>query len=526
MDLIGQSIGRYHIVEQIGEGGMASVFKAYDTRLEREVAIKVIRKGAFPPDSLDRLLQRFELEAKAMARLSHNNIIKIHDYGEYEGSPYLIMEYIPAGTLKQRMGQPIPWQEAIKIIIPIAQALAYAHKHEVIHRDIKPANILMNLQNQPMLTDFGIAKMLEGEDGHTLTGTGVGIGTPEYMAPEQGLGKRDIDGRADIYSLGIVFYELITGRKPYTADTPLAVVIKQINASLPNPKKFVPNLPTAVEKVIYKVLAKDPDNRYQNADEFIQALENINTVKSAQTKRKSDTESETIDDLFGPTPPPKNLRTFLQSLNPIVKWILLGLLCIIAVAGGYLLIQRDRNNEVIAPATTQPINIQATVTSVEANRTMNSFPINVTIIEDPNDVITVGYLADVDLKNFILDFVIENSDNNPWSYVIGFRVSDFNNAYYLSINSDETWNLRINNAGVWSTIAQGNLENLDTNMNGSNDIHLTITDEIGYFYLNGQYIDSLDVSENFASGEIQISSANEILDRITRFKNLIIWDLP
>ncbi len=233
-NLRGQTIDRYHILEQIGEGGMAVVYKAYDTRLEREVAIKIIRKEAFPPEALDRIFKRFEREAKALARLAHPNIVKVHDYGEYEGSPYLVMEYQPGGTLKSMLGKPHPWNVVSKLMIPVANAFGYAHDKGILHRDVKPSNILITENSEPMLTDFGIAKLLEMSDGQTLTGTGLGVGTPEYMAPEQGLGK-EVDARADVYSLGVVLYELVTGRKPYTADTPMAVIIKHMTDPLPRP---------------------------------------------------------------------------------------------------------------------------------------------------------------------------------------------------------------------------------------------------------------------------------------------------
>ncbi|MGB9724679.1 MAG: serine/threonine-protein kinase, partial [Chloroflexia bacterium] len=244
---IGQSVGRYHIVEQLGEGGMATVYKAYDTRLEREVALKVIRRGAFPPEQLERILRRFEREAKALARLTHPNIVGLIDYGEYEGSPYLVMEYLPGGTLKKlleaRAGRPLPWEEAVRLLLPIARALHFAHRQGFIHRDVKPSNILITESGEPMLSDFGIAKLLETEET-TLTGTGVGVGTPEYMAPEQGLGRK-VDARADVYALGVVLYELVTGRKPYTADTPMAVVFKHLSDPLPRPRAYVPELPEA-----------------------------------------------------------------------------------------------------------------------------------------------------------------------------------------------------------------------------------------------------------------------------------------
>lgn len=271
---IGTSIGRYHILEQLGRGGMATVYKAYDTRLEREVAIKVIRRNAFSPDILERVLKRFDREAKSLARLTHPNIVSIIDYGEYENSPYLVMPYLPGGTVKQFLGKPINYEKVVELLLPIADALRYSHQKGIVHRDVKPANILITEGGQPMLTDFGIARLLENEDAQTLTGTGVGVGTPEYMSPEQGIGK-EVDGRSDIYSLGVVLYELVTGHKPYTADTPMAIVLKQATESLPSPRKFVPELPEKVERVLFKALAKKPEDRYPDMATFAAALESL-----------------------------------------------------------------------------------------------------------------------------------------------------------------------------------------------------------------------------------------------------------
>ena len=276
MSLIGQDIGRYHIVEQLGQGGMATVYKAYDTRLERDVAIKVIRIGAITPDMLPELLKRFEREAKSLAKMKHRDIVNIHDYGEYEGAPYLVMEYLPGGTLKEQTGRPIPYQNAAKLLLPIARALDYAHKRGVLHRDVKPANILITEDGDPLLSDFGIAKMLESGQETQLTGTGVGIGTPEYMAPEQWTGKVLL--QTDVYALGIVLYELVTGRKPFTADTPAAILLKQVNDPLPRPKVFVPELPDEVEMVLFKALAKHPEDRYPVMGEFAKALSLISQM--------------------------------------------------------------------------------------------------------------------------------------------------------------------------------------------------------------------------------------------------------
>ena len=271
--LIGQSIGRYEILEQLGEGGMATVYKARDTRLERFVAIKVIRTDQFAPNMLDEMLKRFEREAKALAMLSHPYIVPVHDYGEYEGAPYLVMQYIPCGTLKDRPAGTMAWQQSVHTLLPIAQALAYAHEHNVIHRDIKPGNILLTEKGLPLLSDFGIAKILEGSSTTTLTGAGLSIGTPEYMAPEQWTGQSS--PQSDIYSLGVVLYELVTGHKPYTADTPVGIMLKQVHDPLPMPRQFVPDLPEELENILLTALARQPEERPHSMGEFTAALETL-----------------------------------------------------------------------------------------------------------------------------------------------------------------------------------------------------------------------------------------------------------
>lgn len=269
-DLTGKSLGRYHLLTALGEGGMAVVYKAFDTRLEREVAVKVIRTEMFGTAILDRILKRFEREAKALARLSHPNIVRILDTGEDQDVPYLVMEYIEAGSLKHRLGKPLPLAECIQVVLPVSHALHYAHQRGIVHRDVKPSNILINAQGQPLLSDFGIAQILEGEDLTSLTGTGLGVGTPEYMAPEQWTGKSGT--ASDQYALGIVLYEMVTGRKPYQADTPAAILLKQATAPLPRPTQFVPDLPLAAEHLLIKTLSLDPANRYADLGVLADAL--------------------------------------------------------------------------------------------------------------------------------------------------------------------------------------------------------------------------------------------------------------
>jgi len=306
----GTKIGRYQITGPIGRGGMAEVYTARDTRLDTDVAIKFIRTDRFPPDIIRGVVKRFQNEAKKMAQLSHPNIVKVTDYGKYEGTPYLVMDYLPGGTFKQYLGKPVPYQQAAGLLLPIANALAYAHARGVIHRDVKPANILISDIDQPMLSDFGVAKMVDSEGAQGLTATGAAIGTPEYMAPEQAVGK-EIDHRVDIYSLGVILYELINGRRPYSAETPMQVIIKQSTEALPPASQFVKGLPREVEQVLIKALDKEPKQRFSGMGAFAQELENLSTnakpsVKTPKVKTKQRIRA---------TPRQKNGRKKLVSLT-------------------------------------------------------------------------------------------------------------------------------------------------------------------------------------------------------------------
>lgn len=268
-DIIGKNFGRYKILEPLGEGGMAAVYKGYDDRLHREVAVKIIK---VPQVGENRFLTRFEREAEALAQLSHPNIVDIYDYGEERGLPYLVMEHLSGGTLKQKLGKPMNLQDAAAVVLPIAKALAYAHSQGILHRDVKPSNILVRQNGDPVLTDFGIASRIESQ--HTLTGTGLGIGTPEYMSPEQGLGKK-LDGRTDLYSLGVVLYELVTGKKPFEGATPGEIAIKQNTETAMRPSKILADLDDMTDRIILKALERNPDHRYADMQAFVEVLEGL-----------------------------------------------------------------------------------------------------------------------------------------------------------------------------------------------------------------------------------------------------------
>jgi serine/threonine-protein kinase len=382
--LLGQNFGRYKILEVLGEGGMATVYKAYDTRLEREVAIKVIRREAFPPEEMDMLLKRFEREAKMLGRLSHPNIVGVIDYGEHEGSPYLVMVYIPGGTLKQRLGQPMPWREAVRILLPIAYALKYVHEHNIINRDVKPSNILMTEAGQPMMSDFGLVKLFgekAAEGGGTnLTSSGSGIGTPDYMSPEQWTGEATT--LSDLYSLGVVLYEMITGRRPYTADTPAGILLKQATESLPLPNTYVPDLPPNVESVLLKVLAKEPSNRYPDVHTFANELENLlagREVAASTINTKRLREQMIGEPAKTPKPPlagsPTD-KTVIVDKKPFpVLWVGIGALVLLVVVGGLLFVS---TSNVFAPAATAtqspPPSVTATNVPSTATLELTSSP--------------------------------------------------------------------------------------------------------------------------------------------------------
>lgn len=281
-DVFGKRLGQYILLEQLGEGGMAKVYNALDSRAERNVAIKVILPSK---RSSQVFLQQFEQEAKSLANLMHSNIVKVLNYGVEDGQPYLVMEFVPGGTLKDAMQRPIAWQTAAAILAPIARALEYVHRQQIIHQDVKPSNILLDDDFHPMLSDFGIVKMLGSKDENsTPSAIGVGVGTPDYMPPEQGMGK-DVDFRADIYSLGLVYYEMVTGKKPFAADTPMAAVIKHITDELPLPSSIDKKIPRFVESAMLRAIQKDPEDRYLDMGDFADVLELLALGKDAPAKK-------------------------------------------------------------------------------------------------------------------------------------------------------------------------------------------------------------------------------------------------
>jgi serine/threonine protein kinase len=278
--LVGKSLGQFRIVERIGAGGMATVFKAYQPTLDRYVAVKVL-PAYHARDPV--FLKRFTQEARSVAKLQHANIVPIHEFGEQDNITYIVMEYVEGGTLKDRLKQrPLAVPEAVDFVIQAAEGLGCAHGHGIIHRDVKPANMLLRKDGHLLLSDFGIAKILEGTTN--LTRVGTGIGTPQYMSPEQGTGQ-PVDRRSDIYSLGIVLYHALTGRVPFTADSPLSITVKHLNDPLPVENLRTVGVPQPLEQVLLKMTAKAPADRYQTTDALIEALTRAMTASQLTLPR-------------------------------------------------------------------------------------------------------------------------------------------------------------------------------------------------------------------------------------------------
>src|SRR6266699_3623894 len=243
--LVGKSLGQFRIVEHIGSGGMATVFKAYQPTLDRYVAVKVL-PAFHARDPI--FVKRFVQEARSVAKLQHANIVPIHEFGEQDNITYIVMEYVDGGTLKDRLKQrPVTVPEAVDFVIQAAEGLGCAHGHGIVHRDVKPANMLVRKDGHLLLSDFGIAKILEGTTN--LTRAGTGIGTPQYMSPEQGTGQ-PVDRRSDIYSLGIVLFHCLTGHVPFTADSPLSTTLKHMNEPLPVDKLVAEGVPAPIIQVV------------------------------------------------------------------------------------------------------------------------------------------------------------------------------------------------------------------------------------------------------------------------------------
>jgi tRNA A-37 threonylcarbamoyl transferase component Bud32/cytochrome c-type biogenesis protein CcmH/NrfG len=370
---IGENVGPYRIIAQLGQGGMATVYKAYHASLDRYVAIKVMH-AAFKEDPT--FLGRFQREARVLAKLEHPNIVPVYDFADHQGQPYLVMKYVEGDTLKARMADgSLSTDEILKVVDAVGAGLAYAHKQGVLHRDIKPSNVIITPDGQYYLSDFGLARIATA--GESTLSQDTMLGTPNYISPEQAKGVSDLDGRTDIYSFGVLLYEMIVGRVPYSGDTPFAVIHDHIYTPLPLPSAVNPNVPEPVERVLLKALAKERDDRFADASALVaafhQALEEAGTAPqpapvapaaprsaSSTATRRAPTAAATVvapPVAAKPASPPAQKKSGFPW-----AWLVVGGIVLVALALGAVLIGgrilRTRNaratSTALAAITVQP----------------------------------------------------------------------------------------------------------------------------------------------------------------------------
>jgi eukaryotic-like serine/threonine-protein kinase len=322
--------GRYKLEAKLGSGGMSTVYLANDGTLDRAVAVKVMhREMSEQPDQLE----RFRQEARAVAKLSHPNVVAVIDAGEDGGHPYIVFEYVEGETLKQRIARvgALDTQEALAYAIEIARGLTVAHARNMVHRDIKPQNVLIDAEGRAKLTDFGISRQLE-QDG--MTATGRVLGTTDYVAPEQAMGH-PVDIRSDIYSLGVVLYEMLIGQVPFHADSQVGVAMKHVNEELPDVQQRRPELSAAAALVVERATAKDPAERYQEVGEMI---DDLSTALEVEAARAGSTSGEATSVLDAVPPPERKLsgrrRWSSAAIALLVLAIAAVLVLVLFISGG------------------------------------------------------------------------------------------------------------------------------------------------------------------------------------------------
>lgn len=426
-----EQIGRYEIKSELGRGGMATVYRGYDPRFEREVAIKVLPPEMLHADPQFRV--RFEREAKIIAQLEHNSIVPVYDVGEDNDQPYFVMRYMGGGSLSERIKKNIiSVEEATRILDHIAPGLDEAHSKGIIHRDLKPGNILFDNKNMPSISDFGIAKM-GGPETLKMTGSGI-IGTPAYMAPEQASGKT-LDGRADIYALGVMLYEMLTGKQPYEADTPLGIAVKHVTEPVPHILDANPALPHWVEKIISTAMAKDRDERFSTAVEMTETIKAfIHGEQPLLPKDKSSNNATVKISPFNKTMTDRDIKNE-KRFNPLAA--ILPIVLIVMIGGGIFLSSRNsvpfgseapsETPLVQPPTTTSTTVIEATETSTLAAATATSTQPPPTVTDTPAAA-KLPVLGGADKIAFLRnnDIWIMNVDGNDLTSITNDGSKKFN----------------------------------------------------------------------------------------------------
>jgi eukaryotic-like serine/threonine-protein kinase len=332
--VVGELIaGRYELEKLVGSGGMSNVFRAHDRLLERTVALKILHEQYTRDDDY---VERFRREARAVAQLAHPNIVTVIDRGEQDGRQFIVFEFVEGENLKEIIAHgPVPVRDAVALALQVARALSFAHGRGLVHRDVKPQNVLLNEDGQAKVTDFGIARSL---DVQGVTQTGTVLGTSDYIAPEQARGQK-VDPKTDIYSLGAVLYELLTGEVPFAGDSFVAVAMRHVNEPAPSVLAHRPDCPVRLDLAVQRAMAKDPADRFESMDDFVSELETC----LAEVDGRADEGATMIVPAARPRP-----RNALQRRQfPVAALLLAGLVAAAVAAGAFLLLRDDGTPKVL-----------------------------------------------------------------------------------------------------------------------------------------------------------------------------------
>ncbi|MCA9918012.1 MAG: serine/threonine protein kinase [Anaerolineales bacterium] len=643
-----EKIGRYEIKQEIGRGGMATVYEAYDPRFERTVALKMLPRE-FMHEAEFRA--RFTREARTIATLEHPAIVPVYDFGEEDGQPFLVMRLMTGGSLSDRLAEgPIAIDEAAIILKRLGSALDRAHSMGIIHRDLKPSNVLFDQYGDAFLADFGIVHV--SSSTNALTASGSLVGTPTYMSPEQVYGDKQLDGRSDIYALGVILFQMLTGNTPYDADTPARMMMKHVMDPVPAILTVRPDLPPACNEIISKAMAKERDERFASATDLSSALTAVTerglerpTMQKLEAEL-SEMQAELMEDapeetaappvratavpletatstpVVPPPPPPVGTGSGPVSFptptpqvqtsgGGVPKWIwaVIAVVLLLCIGGAFAIYsvlsdeefalggddstntpQVDEDEEepvdeeatavAIAVRQTEEAEVDPTATptemptetavpptkeptpepaeptpdalgtrqSIEATRaaaappteppppppqgnlTAVFGPIDGTIQHDDDDFIETVY-ADASPANFVMRTEIVNPygpETGDWDFGLIFRQSDVDDEMRLVVRSDGLWTLNDRNPGEDTFVQEGDVSdflNLDTG--GSNSFEMIVAGEVGFFFLNGEFISQLDLSANTDAGDIAIGAgfygADEINGEVTPFRGFGLW---